>query len=100
MFKFFKHFYSQHDQHTLARNEVPNVSKDGVLGESLRLSAGGNGKVYGVVAVRSACMQRLTNACAANGARCAHMCLPRPDRKAQCVCSDVDLDDECLPSLN
>ena len=81
------------------RNEVPNVDKDGVLGKPLKLSAGGNGKVYGIVALKSACTRGVTNGCAVANGGCAHICLPRPDRTAQCVCSDVDMGDECLQTL-
>ena len=35
--------------------EIQNVDKDGVSGQPLKLSIGGNGRVYGIVAIRNAC---------------------------------------------
>lgn len=37
------------------RKELQNVDKDGIVGQPLKLSTGGNGRVYGIVAVKNAC---------------------------------------------
>jgi hypothetical protein len=37
------------------RKEIQNVDKDGIVGQPLKLSTGGNGRVYGIVAVKNAC---------------------------------------------
>lgn len=69
------------------RKEIPNVDKDGVLGQPIKLAPGGNGRVYGIVAVKNQC-QRGTNACDRNNAECQQICLPKPDHQYQCACSD------------
>ena len=37
------------------RKEIQNVDKDGVIGQPLKLAPGGNGRVYGIVAVKNSC---------------------------------------------
>ena len=37
------------------RKEIAVVDKDGVLGQPIKLSMGGNGRVYGIVAVKNSC---------------------------------------------
>lgn len=43
------------------RKEIQNVDKDGVLGQPIKLSIGGNGRVYGIAAVRNTCPRGLFN---------------------------------------
>ena len=40
-----------------SNKEIQNIDKDGVVGPSLKLSVGGNGRVYGIVAIKSQCQQ-------------------------------------------
>ncbi|RNA23250.1 nidogen-1-like isoform X2 [Brachionus plicatilis] len=80
-----------------SKKEIQNVDKDGNIGMPMKLAPGGNGRVYGVVAVKNSC-QKGTNACDRTNGGCNQLCLPRPDHTRQCACSD-DSNLECLKSL-
>ena len=38
-----------------SRKEIQNVDKTGVIGQSIKLSVGGSGRVYGIVAAKNVC---------------------------------------------
>lgn len=38
-----------------SKKGIQNVDKDGIIGETLPLSIGGNGRVYGITAVKDKC---------------------------------------------
>ncbi|XP_064621672.1 nidogen-1-like isoform X2 [Lineus longissimus] len=74
---------------------IQNINvRGGSLGEPLKLPVGGNGRLYGVTAVRKNC-PRGTNACALQNGGCRFLCLPTPNGGRTCACPD-DMDDtEC-----
>lgn len=79
------------------RKAIQNVDKDGNVGMPIQLAPGGNGRIYGVAAVKNSC-QKGSNACDRTNGGCNQLCLPRPDHTRQCACSD-ESNLECLKSL-
>ncbi|XP_048259530.1 nidogen-1-like [Haliotis rufescens] len=71
---------------------IPNINRDGgaQANDPLNLAIGGNGRVYGVTAVRDQC-PRVTNGCAVNNGGCRYLCLPSPSGGRSCACPD-DID--------
>jgi nidogen (entactin) len=73
------------------------VNKEGVQGQALKLAPGGNGRVYGLTVIRTACPGG-SNACERSNGGCSQLCLPRPDYSRVCACSD-NAADECFKSV-
>ncbi|XP_067681271.1 nidogen-like [Haliotis asinina] len=71
---------------------IPNVDRDGGAdaNDPINLAVGGNGRLYGVTAVRDQC-PRVTNGCAVNNGGCRYLCLPSPSGGRTCACPD-DID--------
>lgn len=68
-----------------------------MIGQPIKLSIGGSGRVYGILAVKNMC-PRGTNACDRTNGGCNQLCLPKPDFSRQCACSD-DANYECTRTL-
>ena len=75
------------------RKEIQTIDKSGVIGQPIKLSVGGSGRVYGLYAVRNTCSKG-TNACDRLKGVCSQLCFPQPDFTYQCACSD-DANSEC-----
>ncbi|XP_021357021.1 nidogen-2-like [Mizuhopecten yessoensis] len=70
---------------------VPGVLRvshtGGQVADPLDLPVGGNGKLYGIAAVRASC-PRAINACARDNGGCQYLCLPTPNGGRTCGCPD------------
>lgn len=74
---------------------VSSVTRNGqVSDEPLSLPLGGNGKLYGITAVRAQC-PRINNACARNNGGCTYLCLPTPNGGRTCTCPDDITPEDC-----
>lgn len=72
-------------------NSVQRVSRRGGQAVSLKLPAGGNGKVYDILTVPKQCPQ-MNNACAVANGGCkapADICLPTETGGRTCACPDL-----------
>ncbi|KAJ8309420.1 hypothetical protein KUTeg_014294 [Tegillarca granosa] len=74
---------------------ISSVNRNGVLSdEPLKMSPGGNGKLYGMTVVQASC-PRVTNACMRNNGGCQFLCLPTPGGGRSCACPDNVDQDRC-----
>lgn len=70
------------------RKDIPSVSQDsGQERTPLQAALGGNGKMYGITAVKYTC-PRVNGACFLNNGGCAFLCLPSPNGGRLCACPD------------
>lgn len=68
--------------------EINKVNKLGGLWSFLDVRPlGGNGRLYGIVAVTATC-PRAINACAQRNGNCDFLCVPTPGNARACLCPD------------
>jgi len=74
---------------------LPSIDKyGGEANAPLQLPEGGNGRMYGLVAVRETCPP-VSNACVNNNGGCRFLCLPTPNGGHTCLCSGDIPEEEC-----
>ncbi|ESO97555.1 hypothetical protein LOTGIDRAFT_208735 [Lottia gigantea] len=69
------------------KKQIISFNRDTGASGNLNLAPGGNGKLYGITAVRNTCPQ-ITNACSFNNGGCRFLCLPTPRGGRKCMCAD------------
>ncbi|CAL1530382.1 unnamed protein product [Lymnaea stagnalis] len=70
------------------RKDVPNINQSGgEVNEPLQQAIGGNGRLYGITAVKDQC-PRARNSCGLNDGGCKFLCLASQNRGRTCACPD------------
>ncbi|XP_076463392.1 nidogen-1-like [Babylonia areolata] len=69
------------------RKHISGVSQTGGEVSTITPAIGGNGRLYGIKALKDQC-PRGTNSCAFNNGGCAFLCLPTPSGGRTCACPD------------